>query len=363
MKSILFILTNYRVFEKYIGLIESMASSHKYNMTLYMMGQASLKTKWPGDIDLREEFVKKIRNCNPDVKIYQDRGIQYFGQSPTNPIIAGIQIKDYNLIWYDDNRLLSSYSIPVVFSEAKKLGIPMIGNSHGNQEIGMSNIDGINRSYDHLFVLGDYEKGFYKKYYSNIYSGGIPTNDSLKKYLNREGEYILCITNFLSNHNPLPFECNFDKKWAVTLSKLARRYNYPIYIKHKGRLDDPDYEKNIKFIYDLFSDLGIQPKVISDTDNIDELIANSKYVISAFSTLSFKSMQLKKPTILINGSGQIGNFILYPYTKDLDVTDIISGIEEYNQALTDEFLDKVLEGSKDFSAIDKYILALNSIIG
>ena len=366
MTKILFILTNYRVYEKYTYLLEYMAESNNYDMTLYMMGQASLNTKWPGDKDLRKSFVNRISNYN-NVKIFQDPGISFFGQSPTNPLDLGLDLNDFKLIWYDDNRLLANYHIPKIFEKANSLNIPMIGNSHGNQELSESNINAINKSFDHLFVLGEYERKYYSQYYENIYSGGIPTNDKIQEYyMDKElskGDYILCITNFLSNHRPLPFNVNFDRGWAILLSELSIEYGKKIKIKQKGRLDDPDYNKNVNYIHEKFKGLtNLGYEIVSDTNNIEELIANSSIVISAMSTLAFKVMSMRKKCILIEDSGQRGNFKLYPYIKKLDSTEIISCIREFNLIHLEEFLSKTIEGSNNFDSSKKYVEKLNRII-
>ena len=45
------------------------------------------------------------------------------------------------------------------------------------------------------------------------------------------------------------------------------------------------------------------------------------------STLAFKSIQKKKPTILIENSGQIGNFIDYPFKSTLNIDDLPKDVE------------------------------------
>lgn len=363
MKRILFVLTNYRVFEKYIEFLNEIASSGNILMDLYFMGQASVKTPWPGDIDKRAKFQEEISK-HANVSVINGTGLERFGEYCKNPFFELGILDKYCGIWYDDNRILPAYHINSLYNAAKSLNIPMIGNSHGNQEFLPANLSALGYAFDHIMLLGNKETQFYSNFYdsSRLHAAGIPSNDKCKNYLNIDGNSILCITNFLSNHNPLIFKNNFDKTWANVLSALSNHYSLPLVIKQKGRLDDPNYQKNIDYIRNLFSDTGVHPTILSDVDNDIELIANAKYVISALSTMSFKAIQLKKPTILIENSGQYGNFTDYPYISSLVTEDIRSMIDNYDYAKVDNFLEKTLTGSVDFSSLEKYIQLFNSII-
>ena len=62
----------------------------------------------------------------------------------------------------------------------------------------------------------------------------------------------------------------------------------------------------------------LECEVITNSENIDDLISKSAVVISAPSTLSFKPIQLGIPTVLIKGGGQIGKFEHYPGLVDLN---------------------------------------------
>ena len=94
-------------------------------------------------------------------------------------------------------------------------------------------------------------------------------------------------------------------------------------VPNKLNLLESIYNKNeIKYINSF-----CKGEVITNTDNIDQLIADSAVVISAPSTLSFKPIQLGIPTILIKGSGAIGAFHDYPGLVNLNKPEIFDNLQ------------------------------------
>jgi len=357
MKKLLLLLTNYRSFEKIIGCIPEL--SKHYKLDAYLVGQMSTKTKWPGDTDLRQKFIDDYKEYLDEVIL--GTGIPGFGH-PVNDLMAHIDLSKYNGVIYDDNRSMPQYQIPTFYNACKSKNIPVIGNSHGNQEYTIQHLQSLGSSFDYCFILGKSEKDFYSKFFDSnkLLLGGLPTNDSLSQY-KRGDDYILCITNFLSNHNPLIFPVNFDSKWANILTKLSKKYNKKVVIKQKGRLDDPNYQKNIDFIKTSFNGYD-NIEIVCDTKNIDELIANASFVISAPSTLAFKPIQMKIPTILISGSGQIGNFVDYPYLVDLNYDKIDKILEFIEMDPLLDYLNYTIEGSIEFNSTEKYVGCIKKII-
>ena len=362
MKKILFVLTNFRVFEKYTNVLIELAKQGEFEMHLYFMGQASVKTPWPGDVDKRELFQNDIAKYST-VTIFNGTGLSGFGQSCKDPFREIEPIINYVGVWYDDNRTLPAYSIPQLYYIAKNHKVPMIGNSHGNQEFTPQHQSGLGKVIDHVMLLGPKEVSFYSNFHNTkqLHAVGIPSNDKIKNYSDN-GSYILCISNFLANHKPLIFGSNFDREWASMLDILSRRFNLPIVIKQKGRLDDLNYNKNITFIKDCFFGLETKPTIISDVEDDIKLISEAKYVISAPSTLAFKALQLLKPTIILNGAGQIGNFDEYPYRSSIHIENIVAMLKDFDKEKVTQYLEETITGSTDFSSTDKYITTFKQII-
>jgi len=134
----------------------------------------------------------------------------------------------------------------------------------------------------------------------------------------------------------------------------------PILVKLKPRLDRPQIKDDIKYVEQQFNNLTNFFKIIVDGNN-DEIISNSGVVISAPSTLSFKSIQMGIPTIIIPGAGQIGNLNEF---KGLTSTNIIENIsQQFDVGKDEDFIKNTIEGGIDFTSTETYIIEIKKIIG
>lgn len=339
---ILFISTHYRISEKLFGLFPEL--SKLGTIDVYCVGQMDLNKAWDGDIDLRSVTFDKF-------KLYINKLVEIFN------------VKDYDVVIYDDNRIQNQLGIPHIYQLAKQHKIPMIGNSHGNKSVSRQTYEAFNICYDYAFCFGKFEYEQYNKIYpGRMLIGGIPTNDELKyvdsiSFINK---HLLVIPNFTADRSSI-FKCNFDKNWAVQSVNIAQHYNIPIIIKQKTRTDSPNYNKHVDFINSLYVDLDIKPTIINDIDNINKLIADSAYVLSSISTLAFKSIQLNIPTILIENSGDVGNFKEYPYIYNIN-DDIVSKYKLIQPNVIKKFIDNTIEGGGSFESSNVYIRELTKVI-
>ena len=137
--------------------------------------------------------------------------------------------------------------------------------------------------------------------------------------------------------------------------------NLPIKIKQKTRLDDKNYTKNIEYIKNCFTETEVE--VITDTNEINDVISRSALTISALSTLAFKSIQLGIPTCLINYSGQLGNFKNFYGIIDNE-EQLIRNLS--NQTLDNvkrvSYLKKVISGGDNFTSTLHYIRNIKTIL-
>lgn len=339
---LLVLFTNHRVAEKLYNSIPEL--SRYFVLDLLSIGLFSNNTKWIGDSDERITFLKKYGKFFD--KVINGPGLKFHGDKITENLAEFINVEDYSLVLYDDNRIKEDYNIISLYQSFKERGIKVLGNSHGNEDYKPNY--GFNVVFDAMFTFGDKERRILIDKFNydenKIFSGGIPNNDNLKK-LNKNRKHILVITNFLGNR-PNYFPINFNKEFVekTKLKELSDYFNLPIVVKQKARLDNPDFSSNIKYIKNL-----IECDVItSSTEQMEQIIADSALVISSLSTLSFKPIQLLIPTVLIKGTGQLGNFFDYNGLVDLDSEKIFSYINNFKPDF--RFIQNTLLGGLEFNA-------------
>jgi len=362
MRKLLIILTVNRICEKILDIIPVLAK--QYKIDIYNVGEMSSKSPWYGDCDPREKWSSLyFKHANKIID-----GDPFINQGDCIKILNNkLSINEYSLVIYDDNRLMPQLDMCSLYNECKKSNIPVVGNSHGNWDYHPNYLIGLNNVFDYVMLLGDKEKRYYKKFYDEdrLLCGGIPGNDKLLN-LKIKKNHILIILNFLGNHaeGKKLFKNYFNKNFVIKsgIEKLSKKLNLPIVVKQKTRLDDKDYKKNVLFIRKCFSD-DINLTIISDTDDIDELISNSAFVISAISTLAFKPIQIGIPTCVINGTGQTGNFYNYRGLSELEQDNIVSTLSnQLIAARNKSFIEDTITGGGNFTSTESYIKSINKLL-
>lgn len=326
---ILLLFTNHRVAEKLWPITPLL--SNEYEIDLFCVGLFSLNTPWVGDIDERIVAINKYKQYFNN--IIQGPGIQYHGDSIHQSLLDFIDISSYKFVIYDDNREMQEFNIPHFYNECKHRNIKVIGNVHGNEDVTK---DAAGISYDFKIEFSD---------------GGIPANDSLSN-VKIEPQHVLVITNFLGNRGSI-FPINFDHKFIYEsgILELSSHFNLPIKVKIKARLDKPDYHNDIQYVNNL-----LECDVITNSENIDELIAKAAVVISAPSTLAFKPIQLGIPTVLIKGCGQIGKFDTYPGLVELNKQQIFDSIQyQIDHGKFNEYIKNTISGGDIFQSSQNYV--------
>ena len=339
---VLLLFTNHRVAEKLWPIIPEL--SKEYILDLFLVGLHSPNTPWVGEIDEREVKISQYKSYLNNIII--GPGIKYHGDNIKENLESYINLNDYKFIIFDDNREISEYNIPQFYKLCKTKNIKVIGNAHGNED---QPHNAIGKSHDVRIDFKD---------------GGIPANDTLKN-LQLNQKHILIITNFLGTRSDLKNSFNwlnvfFDKHFLYECGalELSKQYNLPIKIKIKTRLDYPEYTNEIKYI-NSFCD----GEVITNTNNIDQLIADSSVVISAPSTLAFKPIQLGIPTVLIKGSGAIGAFHNYPGLVNLNKQEIFDNLQmQLNHGKFTNFIKNSLAGGVDFNSSKTYVKNLKKLL-
>lgn len=372
-KNILFITTTYRTGEKVYPILPELNKIHKVDvLNLFDM---SRDTKWQWSFDPRQDFYTMCDNLGiesihgPGVVGDKSVNVKKYGKFIDN-FKNLLKYNYYDLVFLDNNMQDKNMGWDCIYQFFSKQEIPYIGSPHGNREHKKYKIlKRIGNYYDYSFIFGEKEKRFLnkygKKYYHHIdriLPAGIPSNDTLKDY-HRGNKHILVIPNFTiappktgTSKKFKPFTVDAFKK--LKLHKLSEEYNCPIVIKEKYRIfyEDGFLERSLKDYKSIVS-------FISVCEDENRLISDASCVISAFSTLAFKPIQLGIPTVLLNGSGMIGNFYDFPGIIDTTYDSMRKSLsnQEKNGRLVD-FISDTLSGGLEYNSTQLYIDYINKIL-
>jgi len=356
-KKLLLIITHPRTSEKIYSVIPQLST--EYVLDIYMCGQFSSNTPWYGDVDPRVNFINNYEHYSNDYW----SGPPFHHDGTFEGLFTKHSATEYDGVIVDDNRLMNEVDMSQIFSEFQKNNIPVIGNPHGNQSLDFRNLTALNRSFDYVFVLGRKEQEYYSRQFDKdkILIAGIPSNDVVKDY-KLEQKHILLIVNFLGNR-VAPFPVKFDRNLIdnIGLKKISKESGVPIVVKLKARHDDSDHQKNVKYVHGWFDDED-EYTIITDGDN-DELIQNSAYVITSPSTFAFKSIQAGIPTVLLDGTGEVGNFYDYNHLVSLSEDEVKNSIlKQIYEGKQTSFIENTLEGGLSFNSTDLFIGEIKRII-
>ena len=330
MKRILFVTSQYRVGERIYPIIPELAK--EFDVDLLKLYQMSKGHRWVGDYDMRTKFDAEYLHFFNDV--YENT----------------CDVKNYDLIISDDNRHTQKTNLHKLYSQKN---CPMVSFEHGNNnkpyfELGHKVV------FDKCFVFG--EKDII---HEDCIAGGIPANDKLKDYMYLPKKHILVIVNFLGNRTS-EFKVNFDENLfkSIDIVRIQKHFELPVIIKLKSRADEGGYENNLKYLKKILPS-ELDYKIVIDVDDDNKLIAESKCVVSALSTLSFKAIQLGIPTALIADSGQVGSFYDYGVLFDLHKEFLPYLIKEDRKL---EWISKSISGGVEFNSTQIVIKRLKELL-
>ena len=341
---ILLILSQYRVCERILPTITVL--KEEFDLDCLLVYQMKSNHRWPGNEDLRTSFFKEYSS--------------YF-----STITEDINLLDYNnydLIISDDNRDTPKTNLRHIY---QKKNCIMVGCYHGAGEK-WNNFEFIESVYgkvlDRCFVMGKSDVT------SNISIPiGVPSNDILQNYQSVDKKHILVIINFLGNRS-CPFSVKVNDKFIeeVDFSYIQNKFdNLVIIFKLKSRADEGKngFLNNKKYLYSLLKNQKIKYKIVCDIKDLDGLIANSEFVLSAPSTLAYKSIQLGIPTVLIKDSGQLGNFGEFKGLVEFDKEKIKNKIDEMVENPKDiNFINNYIEGGLDFNSTKVFLDRIRELI-
>jgi hypothetical protein len=362
-KRILVVATIYRCGEKIYPVIPHLCE--KYEVDVCMFNQMSEKTPWYGNIDPRPDFYKWCSDSGANI-IQGPSATEVSKKYNSLSIIRMLDLSKYDLILLDDNFTKGGWGTPLFCREARKKGVVVVATPHGNHEFARYGIgEKIGDIFDYSFVFGDKEKYKLGSKYNNkfLLSGGIPSNDVLKNY-KLTGENILIVVSYVDKFNSrkknqngyLPFtESTFLQ---LKIPELQKKYGLGVVVKEKSR-----FKKGLDFsLKGLEKYDGV--KVIMDHPDNNQLIAEAALLVSAPSTLCFKSIQLGIPTVLLKQYGMTGNFYNYDGLVDLDTDDVDAAIAKAMAGgIQRDFIEETIAGGNDFTSTNIYLKYIDDILG
>jgi hypothetical protein len=351
-----------------------------FDVKIVNSGQSSFHTKYEANLRYKKYVTSNFPESSvfntPEITSkYQARG--HSGQQNiknTISIVKDLMSDRTVALIIDDSRETKPLSSEL-YKMAQDSGCLVFANFHGNMPIenipvhyGLSG----EKKYDHIFVLGDYDKenienfGFDR----NIpIPAGIPENDELEK-LDRSNDIILVIPNFILkrelggysfDHCKKPLLIDSEVMKKIKLLELQQKLGKKVVFKLKHRMSSP-YQQEVEVIKKNVSQ-GLDYEVIHHTDSEKSLIARAACVLTYGSTMTFKSIQMGIPTVVFKDWGHVGNFIEYKGLISVgDSYDFIFD-EGFMSKERDRFLRKTLKGGTDFTSSKFYIESLYQKLG
>ena len=121
------------------------------------------------------------------------------------------------------------------------------------------------------------------------------------------------------------------------------------------------YKKNITYLKDILPK-NLNYKILVDIEDDNKLIAQSFMVISAPSTMTFKSIQLQIPTAIIKYSGQTGLYGDFKGFVNLNKNEILNTLEDQILNPDKNFISNTIEGGLNFTSTQIFLKNLKTIM-
>lgn len=358
-KKILFVSTIHRMSERVLSAIIDYHSRHGESVILNL-GQSSKNTAY--DSNLR--YLNSLDSLGQSIVVYNGkaikdkrdvRSISYCRESIAM-ISEVCKRHSIDVIVLDDSR--ASQLNLALGRFCNENHIKLYANVHGNTEL--HEVDEafcLSKPFYHkLFVFGEYEVEKYNKLYhtGRYIAGGIPENDVIE-FANKTEKKISVIVNRVVVDGPTTerlFDASVFKD--MHLQELQNFYNLPIVFKVKDRMSE-DTKRDVTSLQNSIP-AGIDYTIETHLENEIDFLAESKIVLTHGSTMAFKALQLKIPTIIFRETGPVGLFETHKCTVSLG-ENFLSLLDSSVQESI-KFLPNILEGSLTFNATQKYSDAL-----
>lgn len=354
--------------QRFITVAKELSNTH--NLVILRCGQASGNTTFTAS----SEFKKFVDECGYFSEVIDDPGISSYNEIKTKKYKMNVEreyekldLSNVDCVIYDDSRNLASEKHLTDICRRHK--IPTIANTHGNTsyKTTLKNLCKHGRDhFDKMFLFGRDDFARVGLNDSRFLLGGIPSNDVLKNYTNKDPKHILVVVCYaLANQatfnvesGPIRFYNNGVMN-SMRLHELQKKYDLPVLFKLKNRLNE-NMMNTVK-IFSRAIPQGLKSKIVIDVDDENKMISESVCVLTYGSTMAFKSIQLDIPTIIFKELGFVGNFQSYPNTMKLDEFTI-DKLDRVSDEERVEFLKRTIEGGHNFTSTDSYVESTYKVI-
>lgn len=366
-RKIVFVATIHRNAERMLPAILKMSDTHE--ITVICVGQASMNTVYDANrftrlVDKNRHKISKVIH-SPKLKTMGQLTDEGYRANCVSIFKKEIAHKYTDAVIVDDSR--DKVGLTDLYRICKKHGVPVIANSHGNEDKkrwGIVLTAGHEIFFDRLFVFGPREKENLTKMTKNDFFllGGVPDNDEAAN-IERTNEEILVIVNFVNPAHRRDGWYLYDKKTLdrMKLLELQDKLKKPVTFKIKHRFGH-SFANDVSILENNIPE-GLKYNIVVQIENDTKLIKNAACVLSYGSTMCFKPIQAGIPTIIFTQLGDVGNFEDYYAKVNMgdDYFDFILNEEKYESARID-FLEKTVTGGVQCNASQIYADTVYGVI-
>jgi hypothetical protein len=277
---------------------------------------------------------------------------------------------DFDLAIIDENAGKKNWGTNILYQVLRKRGVPVIGCPEGvvnDDENGFGRLaTNLGVAFDYCFCIGQFDLERMTKRNQNlrgrIFAIGIPGNDCLKTYSDRsieQGDHILVVPSFtsLSGKSQIFEPLTDEILESCGLYKMAEEYNLRIVIKEKGK------RHSTECAFDHLR--GDKIDVTFDEKNVIDLVARSRFIIGAPSTLLLKGLELGIPTAVLSKPymGRPGVFEYFEGFTDSSEEQVVATLKKQaaNGGTSAQFIEYAVRGGTDFSSTRRFVEAVETI--
>ena len=368
-RKVVFVATIHRNAERMFPAVLKMSDTH--DIIVVCAGQVSSNTIYDANrflniLSKHKHQVSKVIHT-PKITHLGDlgNGSSKFRKACVDIWKKEIPHKEVDVVILDGSR--DKVGLSELYRLCKKHSVPVLANSHGNEDKkrwGIVLTAGYEKFFDRLFVFGPKEKDNLKTLTGKDFFvlGGVPDNDAVKEMVNSP-DTILVIVNFTNPSHKRDGWFLYDSKTLdrMKLLELQSILKKPVTFKMKHRFGH-SVATDIGFLEKSIPK-GLAYNIIVDVENDVKLIQNAACVLSYGSTMCFKPIQAKIPTVIFEQLGDVGNFSDY-YAKVKmgdDYFDFILNASKYDKQRVD-FLERTVTGGVNCNASELYSQAVYGVI-
>jgi len=366
-RKVVFIATIHRNAERTFSAVLKMSDTH--DIIVICAGQVSKNTSYEanrflGYLEKQKHRISEVLH-SPEISNPSQLYSSGWRSACTNIFKKKIPFKQTDVVILDDSR--DKIGLTDLYRLCKKHNVPVVANTHGNtnkKSWGPVLTAGHKKFFDRLMVFGPKEREnlLSLKKEDFFLMGGIPDNDCAKDLVWSK-DVILVIVNFVNPSHKQPGWYLYDKKTLerMNLVELQKVLKKTVVFKLKHRFGH-DVSKEVGMLEKNIPK-GLSYNIITRAENDVKLIENAACVLSYGSTMCFKPIQARIPTVIFSQLGNVGNFEDYYGTVKMgeEYFDYILNPSKYESQRV-EFLDNTVAGGAKCNSGEIYAGLLYGVI-